>query len=279
MLTLAGLLLVLVGSALLAASMSRDGGEKRFLWLKRLLGDWKAIGEELGVTAALGTRGAAGAALGGALLFIVLFGGMGLLAAMAIFFFGPRFLRNYLKRRVLKRFEQLLPDALDTIASALRVGLSFPQAIQPLAQDFPEPIRSVFAEALRAVQVGTPVGEALKEAGRNYPTREWWIFVEAVSTLLRMGGNLAEITAKTADTLRRRQRIEERLRTLTAQGRLQAWIMGLLPLGMLFILKGLDPQLYSLLVGSFIGWVLLTLALLLEGVAIILIRRILALEV
>lgn len=273
-----GAILVLLGGALLGGALSfvpsGEGGV-----LRQKVGQWREVLHDLGILPRIGVR--LTVLLAAILFFLLLslFGSLGIAAFILGFFLGPKRLEHWAQRRRLARFEQYLPEALESIASALRVGLSFPQAIQPLALDFPEPIRSVFAEALRAIQVGTPVGVALKEAGRNYPTREWWLFVEAVATLLRMGGNLAEITAKAADTLRRRQKIEERLRTLTAQGRMQAWIMGLLPVGMIFILKGIDPHIYELLVGSILGWGLLLLAGCLEFVALFLIRRILALEV
>jgi len=275
--SLLGIFLVILGGALLSVSIRLEGG--RFPWLRKKIEDLHTMAHELGLIRIFGTEGVVFLAFVAVFLLLFFFGFLGAVAILLFVLLGPRWVRNYLKGRRQRRFESLLPEALETIANSLKVGLSFAQAIQPLSKDFPEPIRSVFAEALRAIQVGTPIGEALKEAGREYPTREWWLFVEAVTTLLRMGGNLAEITAKAADTLRRRQRIEERLQTLTAQGRMQALVMGGLPVGMLFVLKGLDPPSYNLLTGTLRGWFLLAIAFLLEGVAILLIRRILALEV
>jgi tight adherence protein B len=276
--TFVGFLLLLIGGGILFSQMNLPRG-RRITLFPETREKWREVYPYLPYLRSLPPTWSIGVGIFGIVLLVYLFGILGVILSFLLFLFLPSRLLAYGRKKEIERFEAVLPNALDALTGALKSGLSFPQALRSVGERFPQPVGGVFQQATIQIQLGSPVGKALKEAGRNYPTQEWNLFVEAIDTLLKMGGNLTEITAKTSETIRKRQRIQERLKTLTAQGRFQAWILGALPIGMLLILKGLDPQLYTILTQTPIGWGILFIAFLLEGIAIFLIRKILTIEV
>jgi len=267
----------LVGAAVFASALQDD-----MLVVKPWRRHWKRwhdVADGFGWLAVFSPRFLVHAGIVAALLAIWMFGVLGFLLVVAVFVFGPRLLDRWVIMRRIRRFEQQLPAALDAIAAGLQAGRGLAQTVANLAGRFPNPVGAVLRDAEQQIRAGSDPGAALRRAGAAYPTREWHMFVDAVATLLRLGGNLAEITARAAETIRRRQRIQERLQTLTAQGRAQAWLMGALPLVMLLVLRAADPALFRLLIGTVAGWLVLMVAVVLEFVAVILMRRILAIEV
>ncbi len=270
--------LMLVGGGLIATAV-RPRQPTANSRLGRLVADWRGLAAKIEDQAGLQMNLVAAAAVTAIAVAVIGMGFPGLLLSVVAFWFGPSAGHRFLDNRRRQQFERQLPDALETIAGGLRAGQGFAQAIAPVAEKFPEPVCLVFRDAVRQIKVGTPVPDALASSAAQFQTPEWRIFVDAVDALLRMGGNLADITGRAAKTIRRRQQIQGRLQTLTAQGRMQAWVMGSLPVVMILILRSVDPAMYQLLVGTAVGWTTIAIAAVLEVVAIVMMRRILAVDV
>ena len=145
--------------------------------------------------------------------------------------------------RRLRKFNQKLPDALDLMARALRAGHSVGAAIEIVAQEGGEPLRSEFGEVYKQQSFGLPQRDALLQLGRRVPSADLQIVITAMLVQKETGGNLVEILERTTAVLRDRMRIQGELRVRTAQGRLTGWILCLLPVVMFFLHKPCQSRL------------------------------------
>lgn len=202
-------------------------------------------------------------------------GGVAALVGM----FAPRVLLGRIKRRRLTRFEQQLPDFLLALASALRAGSAIQPALRHLVKNFPSPLGQEFNLLLREQRMGVSFEQALAQLYQRMPTEGMGLLMAALNIALQSGGNLAETLEGIASTLRERLHLIARVKALTSQGRMQAWVMAALPLLLLFVLNWLEPEAMALLWQSWPGRAVLALVCVLEVVGLLLIRRIVLIDV
>ena len=176
----------------------------------------------------LGLVGLALMALG-ASLSLVLGPVVGIVGA-ALGLLSPPLLVRFYKQRRLENFDKQLPDALQTLAGAMRSGLTFRQAMAETAATSPAPLSQEFALFSREMQLGTSIDDALTHLGERVLSQELDLFVSAAQISLKVGGNMSEMFDGMSATVRERFRLEGRIRTLTAQGKLQGVIIGLMPI-------------------------------------------------
>jgi tight adherence protein B len=134
------------------------------------------------------------------------------------------------KHRRMRAFAREFPDALDLLVSGLRAGLSFPAAMQILAEESPEPIRSEFAIAVEEQSLGLEFRDVMVNLCRRVPLIDLRFFATAVLLQRETGGNLAEVLSNTADMIRERFRVLGDISTFTAQGKLTGVILVCLPI-------------------------------------------------
>lgn len=185
-------------------------------------------------------------------------------------------LRERRRRGVVSR----LPDALAVLAGTLRAGASLQTALATLVRESTptDPLAQEIALVLRAQRLGAPLEDALAALARRLRIEDIDLFVTALTVAREVGGNLAEVLDRLGAALRTKATLEGKVRALTAQGKLQGWIVGLLPLGLGAVLAVLDPEAMQPLFATPQGWgVMATVAVLLAmgGLAI---RRIVAVE-
>lgn len=191
----------------------------------------------------------------------------------------PRVLLTAALHRRLSIFDSQWPDALTAIASALRSGSSIGLAIKNFSVDAPTPMSQELSLVMREHRMGLPLNQALADLRRRMPTES----VELVTALLAVGnasgGSMAELLDRLSNNLRARQHIAGKIKMLTAQGKMQAWVMGALPLVILVALSQIDPVSVELMLFSQTGQLLLAAVLALECIGVFWLRRILAIEV
>lgn len=151
------------------------------------------------------------------------------LVAGALGLQAPRALLALLRRRRLRRFNGQLVDTLLSMSNALKAGFSITQAFETIVRDGENPIAQEFDVFLQQTRVGVSFSEALQNLENRVASEDLSLMITAIETARRTGGHLTEIFEKIAATIRERMRIENRIRTLTAQGRLQGIIVGLMP--------------------------------------------------
>ncbi|HEX6488418.1 MAG TPA: type II secretion system F family protein [Candidatus Dormibacteraeota bacterium] len=217
------------------------------------------------------------------LLALVRFGFPGgiipMLVAGVIGYFAPGFYVSFRQKRRLRAFNGQLGDTLTLLSNALKAGYSFAQAIDTVAKNGTAPIADEFARAVREMNLGGSVEEALNNMVKRVASDDLDLVVTAVSIHRTVGGNLAEILDNIAHTIRERIRIKGEIRTLTAQARASGWIITLLPIGLAVLLFVIAPNYFGPMTKNFIGYIMLGVAALMILIGNAIIRKIVAIEV
>jgi tight adherence protein B len=162
------------------------------------------------------------------------------------------------RERRSRVLSEQLPEALDMMARSLRAGHALSSAFQLVAEEMPEPISVEFARAFEEQRLGMPLERAVREMGARSPSNgDLKIF--AVSTVIQKetGGNLAEILDGIATTVRDRYRFFGKLRSLTAEARVSAWLVALMPLGIAAFMVVSQPSYMVKLVDNPMGQTIL----------------------
>ena len=191
----------------------------------------------------------------------------------------PRFLYKLLRQRRLHKFEEQLPDALMMLCGGLRAGVGFTSAIQQLVAEAQAPLAQEFSLVLREQRLGVTLEQSLSNLARRMPTQTTTLVVSAMRIASETGGGLAETLERTAHTIRSRLQMEGKIAALTAQGKLQAWVVGALPLVLMLILNKMEPQAMAMMWHTSMGWGTLAIIAFLEVMGVYVIRKIIAIDV
>jgi len=211
--------------------------------------------------------------LGGPLLLV--------LAGLAGVLIPSLAIRAYRRRRV-RTFNAQLVEALQQIANALKAGLTFQQAVEAIARESKPPLQQEFGLFVKEVKLGVSLDDALLSMARRVGSDDLELVATSTAIARSLGGNMAEMFETIGATIRERFRLEGRIDALTAQGRLQGWIVAAMPLALGMVLNYMRPDLVQPMFEGPKGWfgyALLVGILLLESIGILLIRRIVDIDV
>jgi tight adherence protein B len=219
--------------------------------------------------------GLVGAVLGAALLRNVLLAGV--IGAFSTLL-PTLMLRVALSRRADKMREQL-PDVLTIMASSLRAGHSFLQALDTVAREIPVPANVEFQRLVAEIRLGRPAEDALEALADRVGSPDFRWAVLAVNIQREVGGNLAEILDNVADTLRERATMRRQIKVLTAEGRLSAWVLAILPFAITLYMFAVNPDYISTLFTTQLGLFMLGTAGVLMVLGILWMRKIVDIDV
>jgi tight adherence protein B len=192
---------------------------------------------------------------------------------------GPAFFLKFAASRRAKKFEAQLPDVLTLVASSLSTGFSLLQALDAVARDATEPSAKEFARALAETRIGTDLNDALEHlADRMDSSNLRWTGM-AISIQRQVGGNLAETLRSTAATLRDRQSLIRHVNALSAEGKLSAYILIALPIGVFVYMLGVNKAYVELLWTTLIGIGMLSAGLISLGIGVFWMRKVVKVEV
>ena len=175
----------------------------------------------------------------GNMIFAVLIG--------AAFGFGPIGWVIFKRNQRMSKFEEGLPEALDLICSALRVGHSLNSALGLVTRECPDPVGTEFRVCFDEQNYGLELKTALENLTNRVPVQDLRIVVTGILIQKESGGNLAEVLEKAAEVIRERFRLKRQVMTHTAQGRLTGMILTLLPVVLGCALYFVNPEMMSLL--------------------------------
>ena len=167
--------------------------------------------------------------------------------------FLPFVYLSHLKRKRVEKFKRQLPDGMDLIARALKAGHAFSGGMSLAADEFDDPLGPEFAETLDEINYGVSVGDALKNLAARVDCGEIKYFVVGVILQRETGGNLAELMETLAGLIRERFKFDGKVKTLTAEGRISAVILILLPIGIFGYLWLTNPNFLAPLITEPVG--------------------------
>jgi tight adherence protein B len=144
-------------------------------------------------------------------------------------------------------------DALGVMANGVKSGQTVLQTLETVASDFTDPLRGEVHEVLQELRMGVPMDAALTAWAERMPLEDLEIATTALVVQRQTGGNVAEILETVADTIRQRNKLFKQIRTLTTQGRMSGWVLGLLPVGLFVAMFLIAPERTGLLISHPIG--------------------------
>lgn len=161
-------------------------------------------------------------------VFIMVGLGLGVAAGFGAFQI-PRKIITVMHDKRRRKFNEQLVEALGQMSNSLKAGFSIAQSFETIVENGENPIAQEFSVFLQQMRVGISFSEALDNLERRVGSEDLELVCRAMEIARKTGGNLTEIFDKISLTIRERMRIERRVMTLTAQGRIQGWIVGSMP--------------------------------------------------
>lgn len=183
------------------------------------------------------------------------------------------------RNRRFEKFEELFPEAIDTLARAVRAGHAFTTALELITNEVADPVAGEFRQLFEEQKFGMPVRDALMNLTERVPLVDVKFFVTAVMLQRETGGNLAEILDNLSYVIRERFKIQRQVRVYTAQGRLtMALLMGMPPI-IVAVMLVVEPSFVRPLFADPIGHILLVAGIALQTVGYFVIRKIIRIQV
>lgn len=194
-------------------------------------------------------------------------------------FFIPYAYASHRRAKRFQRFEEKFPEAIDTLARAVRAGHAFTTALEMIANEVSEPVAGEFRQLFEEQKFGLPVRDALLNLADRIPLVDVKFFVTAVMLQRETGGNLAEILDNLSYVIRERFKILRQVRVHTAQGRLTMVLLMALPPTIVMIMLTLNPGFIQPLFTDPLGHALIVGGITLQTVGYFFIRRIIRIQV
>lgn len=204
---------------------------------------------------------------------------LGLFLALVVTVVLPRLIVSRRESRRRRAFEEELPEFFLMMASALRSGLSFSQALEAVARDGGSEVDRQMRRAVTEVSMGVPPDQALAAVADRMESEDMRWAVVALSIQKEVGGNLSSILDSVAETVRTRADIDREVRTLSAEGRLSALVLVALPLVIFLVLALLRPDYVSIFWSTTLGRVMLASTAVLFVVGVVWMRSIVRVRV
>jgi tight adherence protein B len=177
-------------------------------------------------------------------------------------------------RRRLRKFEDQLPDVLITIAASLKAGHSFKQGLQAVVDEGQPPASAEFKRVLTETSLGRPMDEALEAMAERAGSKNFEFAITAVTIQRQVGGSLASLFDMVADTVRQRQQFARKIRSLTAMGRMSAYVLAGIPVFLAVAISFLNPGYMSPLFHTHTGHVLIILMVSMMAIGSALLKKI-----
>lgn len=215
-------------------------------------------------------------------IFLLLKGPGGILPGLVTGIIGwnlPRFvIRAKIKKRI-KLLNEQLGDAINMMSNSLKAGYSFFQAVEIVVEEMTGPISEEFGVLQREINLGQTTERALENLSARVSSEDLELVITAVLIQRQVGGNLSEVLDKITATIRDRVRIKGEMRAITAQGRMSGWIISLLPLILSVLIYMISPKQMSLLFTRPLGIAMIVVAVIIEFIGIMFIRKIVQIEI
>ena len=188
---------------------------------------------------------------------------------------APKLLIKRANEIRLERFNDQLPESCMLLAGALKSGMSILDAVQMLSRTSKAPLSQELSLLLREFRVGVPLDKALVSLRNRLQTEGCTMFTSALIISLRSGGSVANLLEQVSSNIRDRLILSRKMKALTLQGRMQAWVLGLMPCVLWIVLAIIDPDVSGNVLGDKVGKWFVSVFIILEVMGCLILRRIL----
>lgn len=222
---------------------------------------------------------AVSAVAAGMIVFLVANSVQFVLVGIVVGAVAPYSYASYRRSKRFQKFEELFPEAIDTLARAVRAGHAFTTAVEMIAGETSEPVATEFRKLFEEQKFGLPVRDALVNLTQRVPLVDVKFFVTAVMLQRETGGNLAEILDNLSYVIRERFKILRQVRVFTAQGRLTMMLLMGMPPIIVMAMTLMNPQFIRPLFYDPIGHALIVGGITLQTIGYFVIRKIIRIQV
>lgn len=196
-----------------------------------------------------------------------------------VIFVAPSSVLKMMKKRRSDEFVEQLPDALSSISSSLRSGLNLVKAFQQVAKNQPQPLAQEFTQVLVEYRVGSDLGDSLDAMAKRIDRDDLLLMNSAIKISRTVGGNLADTLEVLSKTLREKSKVEGKIRALTSMGKAQGTLATFFPVFIGYVFYKIEPQAMSMLFTTKLGWIWLSIMILMSIMAYFMIEKIVNVDV
>lgn len=201
------------------------------------------------------------------------------LAILAILLLAPPVVLNMMKSKRSDQFVEQLPDALSSMASAMRSGLNLVKSIQQLVKNQPHPLSQEFAQVMVEYRVGTDLNDSLDALAKRIDRQEIVLMNSAIKISRAVGGNLADTLETLSKTLREKSKVEGKINALTSMGKAQGTLATFFPVFIGYVFYKIEPAAMMMLFTSRLGLIWLGVMVLMAIMAYLMIRKIVTVDI
>ena len=198
---------------------------------------------------------------------------LSVLICIAGYFFPAFYLSHITKKRV-ERLEDQLLDSLILLTNAMKSGLDLVKGIEMIVREMPQPISMEFGTVLQEYNLGYTMEKALSNMRERIDSKVYNIFVTALIIQRETGGNVFSILENVVNTIREKKKLQGRVKALTAQGKMQAWVTLSLPWFMGIVLTLIQPDFTKPFFTEVIGMIALAFLIIWQGIGMVVIRKV-----
>lgn len=192
---------------------------------------------------------------------------------------GPYWVAKYRAYQRRRAFEDRILDLTMGLANAMKAGMALAQALEKVSEQLGGVMHDEIAVVLREYRLGMGITDAMARLAERMPGEDMHLLTSAIRLTTQTGGSLVEVLEQLVETIRNRTEFQQKLRSLTAQGKFEALAMASAPVAAFVLLYFCQPDLMRPLVTTTVGWIAIGVVAVLEVTGFLVIRKILAIEV
>ena len=176
----------------------------------------------------------------------------------------PRIYLNFKYRMRIEKFNNQLVDTLTLMSSSLKSNLNLHQVIGVVVREMPNPISQEFGLLLSQVQLGLTIDEALEKMMQSIPSEDLTMVINSILILREKGGDISETFDVISNTIRERRKVQRKIKTITAQGKMQSLLLFLMPFAVGLIMYVINPDNVKPMLTTQTGLILTAIMLLMQ---------------
>ncbi|MBP5227763.1 MAG: type II secretion system F family protein [Kiritimatiellae bacterium] len=194
-------------------------------------------------------------------------------------YLGPRWMAVMRERKRKLTFESHILDLTMGLANAMKAGMALPQALDKVSTQLGGVMQEEIATVLREYRLGMVITDAMDRLAQRMPCEDMNLLVSSIRLTMQTGGSLVDVLSSMVEMIRNRTEFQAKLKTLTAQGKFEAMAMASAPVAAFLLLFFIQPDLMRPLVTTVGGWIAIGIALTLETIGFVIIKKLITIEV